>query len=365
MRIPARWIEIAAGVVILALIAVLAVVAQQGYTAEQREARAVAVASYRDVDALLADLAPQLEALQIAISNGEQVYAAVGTQTLSEKPRLQMRGILDYAMATLAEQQQQETELTAALSAARAHLESTTAQPQLIREDLAHVVGRELPSASATAHLVESIGKRITELQDAHVQWQAEQARIAAEKAAAEAAARLAKARTISSSGTLTNSGGSTAPSAPSPPPAVVASTLPAVISVSVENYVAALAPNSYIAWVPNLCNGYYVCGRTWVGGSNTTPTRIELDPVLRDIYANRIGVSVLVHEAAHSRQWYTYGSNIIISSEAFTVAQGITGKAAVEYMADCATIGYLGYSTGAYTSTCTPEQIAGIAEIW
>ena len=145
----------------------------------------------------------------------------------------------------------------------------------------------------------------------------------------------------------------------------MVASSLPAVISVSVEAYVAALAPNSYIAWVPNLCDGYYACGRTWVGGSNTTPTRIELDPALRDIYANRIGVSVLVHEAAHSRQWFTYGSNIITASEAYTTAQGITGKAAVEYMADCATIGYLGYSTGAYTSTCTPEQIAGIAEIW
>lgn len=365
MKWLSKWVEITVCAVALALVATFAVISVNTTNAEKVSLTTQAKTTYAQVDGILADVAPQLEALGIAITNGEQVYATIGEQTLTPHPRENMRAILDYAAFHLRDQQQKTRDLTADVKVARTKLTVQGIQAQQIRDDMKLVAGRELPSASFVAHLVESIGKRITELQDAQAKWQAEQARIAAEKAAAEAAARLAKARTISSSGTLTNSGGSTAPSAPSPPPASVASTLPAVISVSVEDYVAALAPNSYISWVANLCNGYYACGRTWVGGNNTTPTRIELDPALRDIYANRIGVSVLVHEAAHSRQWWTYGSNIITSSEAFTAAQGITGKAAVEYMADCATIGKLGYSTGAYTSTCTPEQIAGIAAIW
>jgi hypothetical protein len=110
------------------------------------------------------------------------------------------------------------------------------------------------------------------------------------------------------------------------------------------------------------LCNGFYVCGRAWVGGVNATPVKIELDPALEEIYVNSVGLSVLVHEAAHARQWLKYGPNIISANETYT---GLKGTAAVEYMADCATIVKLTYSTNVYTRSCRPSELEAAATIW
>jgi hypothetical protein len=68
------------------------------------------------------------------------------------------------------------------------------------------------------------------------------------------------------------------------------------------------------------------------------------------------------VHEAAHARQWFKYGSNIITANEGYT---GLVGTIAVERMADCATILKLGYSTNVYTSSCTPSELEAAATIW
>jgi hypothetical protein len=136
----------------------------------------------------------------------------------------------------------------------------------------------------------------------------------------------------------------------------------PAAPAFNVEAYVSALAPNSYIVWIDGLCGGYSVCGRNVIAGDSSTPVRIELDGLLRNSYAQAQGLSVLVHEAAHARQWWNYGSQIYeISSQ----QSGLVGTAAVEYMADCATIVKLGYSTGTYTRSCTPDQLSAISRIW
>jgi len=87
----------------------------------------------------------------------------------------------------------------------------------------------------------------------------------------------------------------------------------------------------------------------------------------------NSIGISVLVHEAAHARQWFRYGNDIITESAKLTVnvppsrrwPNGVTGKDAVEYMADCMTIQNLGYSTGVYTRSCTAEQLEEARLTW
>jgi len=230
-------------------------------------------------------------------------------------------------------------------------------------------------SADTLTRLVESLGQKIRAVQVAQAAWQTEQDRIAAaaaeeaqaaaEKAAAAEAARLAAPRKISSVSTITDSGGATAPSAPAPPSAPVAP----VVGFDIEAYVLALAPNAFISWVPSLCSGYYVCGRTWVGGASSNQAQIELDPALKDIYPNHVGISVLVHESAHARQWNYYGSIAAMKSGSLALTGGVSpsddGTASVEYMADCATIGKLGYSTGTYTSSCTPEQLAAVAKIW
>jgi hypothetical protein len=214
---------------------------------------------------------------------------------------------------------------------------------------------------------IVSLGEKINSVQVAQALWKEQQEAVAAEKAEAEAAEeaeRLARAKTISTVSTLTDSGGSTAPSAPAPPAqeVVVAPVQDGENVAFITSYIAALAPNSFISWVPNLCDGYYVCGRAWVGGTNSTPVKIELDPALYEIYVNTVGISVLVHEAAHARQWFKYGSNIISANEAYT---GLVGTIAVERMADCATIVKLGYSTGVYTSNCTPSELEAAATIW
>ena len=176
----------------------------------------------------------------------------------------------------------------------------------------------------------------------------------------------MAAPRRVSPVSTLDqgNGGGSTAPSAPQPPPTAAAAA-PVAPAFSVESYIAALSPNATIQWIPDLCSGYYVCGLALVTEYNPTVT-IRLDANLRDIYANRVGISVLVHEAAHARQWFTYGYSTIPGFiSLYEQLSGLSGVYAVEYMADCATIAKLGYSTGTYTGSCTADQLASAGSIW
>jgi hypothetical protein len=221
-----------------------------------------------------------------------------------------------------------------------------------------------------------ALGEKITSVQTAQASWLQEMEKLAEEEAAAqaaEAAERIAREQTIASTSTLTDTGGSTAPSAPAPPPTeeiLVAPVAPGDTNRSfITSYIAALAPNSFISWVPDLCNGFYVCGRAWVGGLNTDPVRIELDPALEEIYINTVGLSVLVHEAAHARQWLKYGASLLSSNAGYRgLPEGYTeeqAKAAVEYMADCATIVKLGYSTNVYTRTCSASELEAAATIW
>jgi hypothetical protein len=42
-----------------------------------------------------------------------------------------------------------------------------------------------------------------------------------------------------------------------------------------------------------------------------------------------------------------------------------LKGTAAVEYMADCATIVKLTYSTNVYTRSCRPSELEAAATIW
>jgi hypothetical protein len=233
--------------------------------------------------------------------------------------------------------------------------------------------------------------KRITDydsaVQLAQELWQKEQDRIAA----AEAAARMAKAKTVETVSTITEDGAS-AVTAPPPPPVnaepLVGPTTEAFLSsfqqataegVStrqfIENYILSLAPGSVFNWMTGLCDGFYVCGRALVGGANTNPVEIQLDPGIEDVYVDRFGVGryVLVHEAAHARQWLRFGAPgqegldaFVRSQEQFTAARGVTGTLAVEIMADCMTISYLGYSVrGSYTESCSPEELVAANSMW
>lgn len=370
-------------VIVATVTASAVVVSGMGYLAYDtiRGAQEETIASYEQAiiegNQHISQVKLRISDLELAISNGEHILESSQGKTLDEAARTELVDELADAELTLAEEKQELENLHSVVD----EVESVNFDGFFWPSDFSE--NREVLDEIAQVDVVDiieqvqEIGQHITAVQDAQQLWQAEQDRIAAEKAAAEAAAAQAAAaraaaRNAAATSSLSETGGGTAPSAPAPP----ATPLPQVQGFNVESYVAALAPNSIIEWIPDLCVQYYVCGRAWVGGTTSTPVIIQLDSNKRDIYANQIGISVLVHEAAHARQWATYGGNILTESLSqapqFAVPATSTdeeklaaGKRAVEYMADCATIGKLNYSTGAYTNSCTGDQISRISGIW
>ena len=343
------------------------VFAYQQYSQAQISAAADAEFAVELAQLRIGEVSAALDDLELAIQNAQEIATQAVGQTLDEKDLEALLAEIEKAKEIWVEKATTLLELEAAVKALKQEIDLTTSSGTSIATLLKSVNDTVSSDWGKIVVQIVSLGEKITSVQVAQALWEQEQEEVAAEKAEAEAAEeaeRLARARTIAPTSTLTDSGGSTAPSAPAPPAqeVVVAPVEDGENLAYITSYVAALAPNSFISWVPGLCDGYYVCGRAWVGGVNSTPVRIELDPALYDIYVNTVGISVLVHEAAHARQWFKYGSNIITANEGYT---GLVGTIAVERMADCATIVKLGYSTNVYTSSCTPSELEAAATIW
>jgi hypothetical protein len=370
-----NWRPITAMVSAAILLSGLAVVANENYTQGQISATADAEFAVELAQLRIGEISAALDDLELAIQNAEEIATQAVGQTLDEKDLEALLSEIEKATEIWVEEKTRLLELEAAVKALRQKTDLGNSSGTQIAALVKPVNDAVSSNWDKIVVQVVALGEKISSVQVAQALWKEEQEEIAAEKvAAAEAAAeaaeaaeeaeRLARAKTITPVSTLTDSGGSTAPSAPAPPAqeVVVAPVQDGQNLAFITSYIAALAPNSFISWVPGLCDGYYVCGRAWVGGVNSTPVRIELDPALYDIYVNTVGISVLVHEAAHARQWFKYGSNIITANEVYT---GLVGTIAVERMADCATIVKLGYSTNVYTSNCTPSELEAAATIW
>jgi hypothetical protein len=346
------------------------VFAYQQYTQGQISAAENAETAVELGQQRIGEVSAALDDLELAIRNAQEIATQAVGQTLDEKDLEALIAEIEIAKEVWVEETTRLLELEAAVKALRQRIDLTNSSGPSIAALLKSVNDAVSSNWDRIVNQVASLGQGISSVQAAQTLWKQEQDEIAAEKVAAaeaeaaEEADRLARAKTITPVSTLTDSGGSTAPSAPAPPAQEVA-VAPGQDAQNLEfitSYIAALAPNSFISWVPGLCDGYYVCGRAWVGGANTNPVRIELDPALYGIYVNSVGISVLVHEAAHARQWFKYGSDIITANETYT---GLVGTIAVERMADCATIVKLGYSTGVYTSSCTQSELEAAATIW
>jgi hypothetical protein len=364
-----HWRSITAVISVAMLLSGLGVVANEQYTQGQIAAVSAAKAALELGEQRVDEVSTRIDDLELAIRNSEQVLLDTDGQTLDDTEREELIAEIEKGKETWVAQKTKLLELEAAVKALRTQLESDAPAGSTLASLIDLVTDASKSNWDEIVTQITALGGKITMVQTAQATFQKEMERLAEEEAAAqaaEAAERLAREQTIASTSTLTDTGGSTAPSAPAPPPVqeiLVAPVSPGETNLQfITSYIAALAPNSFISWVPGLCNGFYVCGRAWVGGVNTTPVRIELDPALEEIYINNVGLSVLVHEAAHARQWLKYGSNIIPANEAYT---GIVGTAAVEYMADCATIVKLGYSTNVYTPSCTQSQLDAAATIW
>lgn len=349
------------------------VFAYQQYAQAQISAAAAAESALELGQQRIDESSDRIDDLELAIRNAEQLAVNTEGQELEDKAREKLLAEIEKSKEIWVAQKNKLLELEAAIKDLNSRLASGTPIGSNLARLLENIRNAADSDWDQIVIQIIALGEKITSVQTAQASLQRKMEKIeegVAAAQAAEAAERLAREQTITPTSTLTDTGGSTAPSAPAPPPAaeeiLVAPVEEGETNQSfIISYIAALAPNSFVSWVPGLCDGYYVCGRAWVGGLNTTPVRIELDPALEDIYVNNVGLSVLVHEAAHARQWFKYGSNIIVANEAYTGPTGPKGTAAVEYMADCATIVKLGYSTNVYTSSCSNSELEAAATIW
>jgi hypothetical protein len=362
-----HWQPITAITSVVILLSGLGVIANENYIQGQISAAADAEFAVELAQLRVEEVSTTLDDLELAIQNALEISTEAVGQTSDGKDLEALVADIEKAKELWVKETTRLLELEATVKALRQKIDQGTSSGTTIATLVKAVNDAVSSDWGRIVFQIVSLGEKITSVQVAQALWEQEQEEVAAEKAEAEAAEeadRLARARTIAPTSTLTDSGGSTAPSAPAPPAqeVVVAPVEDGENLAFITSYVAALAPNSFISWVPGLCDGYYVCGRAWVGGVNSTPVRIELDPALYDIYVNTVGISVLVHEAAHARQWFKYGSEIITANEGYT---GLVGTIAVERMADCATIVKLGYSTNVYTSSCTPSELEAAATIW
>jgi hypothetical protein len=362
-----HWQPITAITSVVILLSGLGVIANENYIQGQISAAADAEFAVELAQLRVEEVSATLDDLEVAIQNALEISTEAVGQTSDGKDLEALVADIEKAKEIWVKETTRLLELEAVVKALRQKIDQGTSSGTTIATLVKAVNDAVSSDWGRIVVQIVSLGEKITSVQVAQALWEQEQEEVAAEKAEAEAAEeaeRLARARTIAPTSTLTDSGGSTAPSAPAPPAqeVVVAPVEDGENLAYITSYVAALAPNSFISWVPGLCDGYYVCGRAWVGGVNSTPVRIELDPALYDIYVNTVGISVLVHEAAHARQWFKYGSNIITANEGYT---GLVGTIAVERMADCATIVKLGYSTNVYTSSCTSSELEAAATIW
>jgi hypothetical protein len=362
-----HWQPITAITSVVILLSGLGVVANENYIQGQISAAADAEFAVELAQLRIEEISATLDDLEVAIQNALEISTEAVGQTSDRKDLEALVADIEKAKELWVKETTRLLELEAVVKVLRQKINQGTSSGTTIATLVKSVNDAVSSDWGKIVVQVVSLGEKITSVQVAQALWKQEQEEVAAEKAEAEAAEeadRLARARTITPTSTLTDAGGSTAPSAPAPPAqeVVVAPVQDGQNLAYITSYIAALAPNSFISWVPSLCDGYYVCGRAWVGGVNSTPVRIELDPALYDIYVNTVGISVLVHEAAHARQWFKYGSNIITANEGYT---GLVGTIAVERMADCATIVKLGYSTNVYTSSCTPSELEAAATIW
>jgi hypothetical protein len=380
---PKSWQLIAAVVAGVLLVGSgIGVGAFQVYTQTQLSAalkaeNAIAAGSQR-----IEDVTERLSELELAVQSAMEVEVGSQGRTLDEKDRDALIQEIEKAKETWVELKTKLLNLENAVDA----LKRLQAPDGTFTDNVEPLIVEIKKASEGNWQLivtrVSTLEKLVGNVQTAQASWQQEQDRIAAEESAAKVAA-IERALREASAREVTDTTALAAPPASSQP--VVDSSTPTAGMLAVQTYILALATNVTILWDPDLCEVGFVCGRAlpapannpldffyasmgWTGAPTTSEHAhvfILLDSSFDDFYASTdVGRYILVHEAAHARQWLTFGKDIVSASEAQTES-GLTGVPAIEYMADCATIVKLGYSMGAYTSTCSGAELSAAATIW
>lgn len=358
------------------------VFAYQSYTQAQISAVTAAESSIEFGEKSIKEITDLIDELELAIRNSEESLVNTKGQTLEEKEREALLAEIEKSKEIWVEQKTKLLELEAAVKSLKSQLASGGSPREAL--ELLSSKATEIANSdwSKSANQIIALGEKITAVKTAQAAWEKERERISAEKAAAQVAA-IERAEAAGRASKITETTSVAVP--PSTSSAEIEPSLLSLTLTEVENYILSLATNVTFVWSENICEVGYICGKAvpapaqnildflhassdWgYAGAPTTPEHahvfIVLDTAIADLYTSTAGGrSVLVHEAAHARQWLRYGKDIVSTSETQTRLLGIP---AVEYMADCATIVKLNYSTGAYTRTCTPSELEAAATIW
>lgn len=377
MKFSARTQMIAALAVSAVLVGSTAAWGSQAYVQSAESAQAQIEEKIAAGNEQIQALTERSSDLEIAIENASTIVNDSNGKVLDNASRQQLEKEIAQAKKTLAEQKRKLAILKKALSTTSESTLWEDLLPTLKQDRVETLLAFDKKQVAALADTVVALGNGIQQVQTAQAAWQAEQDRIAVEQAAAEAAAAAkvaAAARRAAAAQTIQASGGETAPTAPQAP-VTAAAAAPVSNSFDAAAYVVALAPNARVVWDDGVCERVlrqvvYLCGfaLTNQNGTNTDPVYIYLDGLLRDRYANSVGISVLVHEAAHAKQFFKYGPAMLPNPTSAPMSLG--GRLPIEWMADCATIAKLNYGTGSYVKywdgeRCTPEQMAEAATLW
>lgn len=362
-----RWRAIAAFSTVAILLSGLTVYATENYNQAQNS-----IAAARALEAgqsQIEEIAKLVDELEQTIRDADQIAFEADGRTLDDEALKDLVAEIEDSKQVWVDQKTKLLELEAAVETL---LELRQSDGKWPKDAVAYAQYiEELVASDWTPVIskISSILEKSTSTQAAQGLWLKEQDRIAAEKAAAEAAAKAAADELARKSSEPT--------SLAAPEVAGVQCALKTEAEYpakkAVADYIFAIAPNAITTWECDVCAPGTFCGRAFLprletfyqGPPQTTEHAtvvVLLDEDYIDLYLTDIGLSILVHEAAHARQHVKYGTFLIRDNEIHT---GLVGTAAVEYMADCATIVKLGYSTGAYTSSCTPAQLEAAATIW
>jgi Tfp pilus assembly major pilin PilA len=379
-------VAVVAGVAVI--LGGVGIFAYQSYTQAQISAATAADSAIEFGEQRIEETSGLIDELELAIRNSEESLVNTVGQTLDEQDRQALLAEIETSKETWVEQKTKLLELEAAVKALKTQLALETPPKEalvLLAERITELANLDW-SPSATQ--IVALGEKIKSLETAQSAWQKEMTRLAEVRAAEIAAAQLAEIERAAAESKATQA--TEINSIPAPPSSIqpVTDSLTRTPEMEeVENFILNLASNITFLWDPDLCDPGYVCGQAipapysdagdflyefssteWgYTGSPRTPEHshvfVKLDNSLQEFYTSTsLGRAILVHEAAHVRQWLKYGLDIISANEGYS---GRVGTPAVEYMADCATIALLGYSTGSYTVSCTPSELEAAATIW
>jgi hypothetical protein len=361
------WRPITAAVSIVILLSGLAVYATETYN--QAQASIAAEKALEAGQSQIEEITKLVDELEQTIRDADQIAYDAEGRTLDEEA---LKALVEEIEDSKQVWVDQKTKLLKLEAAVKALLELHQSDGKWPKDAVAYSQYiEELVTSDWTPVItkISSILEKSSSTQAAQGLWLKEQDRIAAEKAAAEAAAKAAADELARKSSEPTSLA---APEGTGVQCSIkTEAEYPA--KKAVADYILAIAPNAITTWECDVCAPGTFCGRAYLprlenfyeGPPQTAEHAtvvVLLDEDHIDLYLTRIGLSILVHEAAHARQHLKYGTYLRSSNESYT---GLVGDPAVEYMADCATIVKLGYSTGAYTSSCTPAQLEAAATIW